>query len=192
MTGSCIEPKILSKRGWEALETIEEIWVDIKGAESYSVSSFGEVRNNSTDKLIKPHLTPNGILYVPLYIQGEKQARSVKVLVAEAFLEGKTKIFNTAINKDGDKRNNRVDNLAWRPRWYAIKYSRQFLKGKEFQHETKGPIHEIKTLDIFENIRQAGIVNGLLFRDVYGSCRSGAPVFPTLQIFAFDDSIQPR
>lgn len=165
------------------METIEEVWIDIKDAEGYSISSFGEVMNKQTNRLIKPQLTPNGILYVPLYVNGEKVTRSVKVMVAKAFVEGRTKIFDTAINKDGNKLNNRVDNLEWRPRWFAVKYSRQFLK--DYDQSDKGPIHETKSGVIFETIYEAGVINGVLFRDVFVSCRTGSPVFPTSQIFIF-------
>ncbi len=166
----------------------EEVWKDIRGLKGYSVSSLGDVRNISTNHIIKPQITKNGILYVPLFVNGEKVTRSVKVLVAKAFVSGRTKVFDTAINLDGDKRNNRADNLVWRPRWHAVKYSRQFLV--EYPHGKKGPVQELGEGDIFETIIEAGIVNGVLFRDVFTSCRTANPVFPTKQVFGFVDSIQ--
>jgi len=163
------------------METIEEVWVEIKGSEGYSISNLGEVKNNSTGGLIKPQISPQGVMYVPLYVNGEKVTRAVKPLVAKNFVPGQTKIFDTAINLDGDKRNNRMDNLAWRPRWFAVKYSRQFLT--EFEYADRGPLQEKKSEEIFDNIYQAGVINGILFRDVFTSCRVGTPVFPTTQIF---------
>lgn len=168
----------------------EEVWKDIKGLKGYAVSSLGDVRNKSTDHIIKPQITKNGILYVPLYVNGEKVTRSVKVLVAKAFVPGRTKTFDTAINLDGDKRNNRADNLVWRPRWHAVKYSRQFLPQNTYPHGKKGPVQELVEGDIFETIIEAGVTNGVLFRDVFTSCRTSNPVFPTKQIFGFVDSIQ--
>lgn len=165
------------------METTEEVWVDIKDAEGYSISSFGLVMNKASGKLIKPQHNPNGIVYVPLYVNGEKITRSVKVMVANAFVDGKTKIFDTAINKDGNKMNCRADNLVWRPRWYAVKYSRQFRT--EFPQAQKGPVQERVCGDIFETIYIAGVSNGLLFKEIFSSCRTGAPVFPTSQIFFF-------
>ncbi len=165
------------------MEVVEEVWVDIKDAEGYSISSFGLVMNKASGKLIKPQLTPNGIVYVPLYVNGEKVTRSVKVMVANAFVEGKTNMFDTAINKDGNKMNNRADNLVWRPRWYAIKYSRQFRA--EFPHSQKGPVQDSIGGEIFETIYVAGVSNGLLFKEIFTSCRTGAPVFPTAQVFVF-------
>jgi len=185
LTGSCIES---SSRVGDTMETLEMVWKDIKGAKGYSVSNLGDVRNKSTDHIIKPQITKNGILYVPLYVNGEKVTRSVKVLVAKAFVPGRTKVFDTAINMDGDKRNNRADNLVWRPRWHAVKYSRQFLV--EYPHGKKGPVQELLEGVIFETVVEAGVGNGVLFRDVFASCRTGAPVFPTRQVFGFTDSIQ--
>lgn len=187
LTGSCIES--ISRAG-DVMETLEMVWKDIRGAKGYSVSTFGDVRNASTNNIIKPQITKNGILYVPLFVGGEKVARSVKVLVAKAFVPGRTKVFDTAINLDGDKRNNRSDNLVWRPRWHAVKYSRQFLPQNPYPHGKKGPVQEVVEGDIFENIIEAGITNGVLFRDVFSSCRTAAPVFPTKQVFEFVDSIQ--
>lgn len=160
----------------------EDVWVDIKDADGYQVSSAGEVRNASTGKLIKPQITPNGVVYIPLYVNGEKKARSLRPLVANAFVEGKTTMFNTAIHLDGDKLNHRADNLVWRPHWFAVKYSRQFLKS--IAEESKGPVVDSERR-VYETVRDAGIANGVLFRDVYLSCRVGTPVFPTKQVFSW-------
>lgn len=172
------------------MEILEEVWTNIPGFPTYSVSNLGDVMNNKTEKLVKPHLTPHGVQYIPLHKKGANYTRSVKVLVARAYLEGQTKKFSTPINKDGNKSNNRVDNLAWRPLWFANKYSRQFLL--PFDHEEDGPVVERATQEEYATIREAAIENGLLFRDVYRSIFSEQPVFPTKQVFMIPHSIQVR
>lgn len=172
------------------METIEEAWITIPGFKRYSVSNYGYVMNIRTEKLVKPQLTPQGVVYVPLYEGGRNQARSVKVLVAKAFVEGETKIFDTPINKDGNKSNNQVSNLVWRPRWFAVKYSRQFLTN--YIRCDNGPVYDVKTEERFETIREVGISYGLLFRDVYRSTYSETPVFPTEQVFRIPNSIHVR
>lgn len=172
------------------MEVIEEVWVNIPDFDRYSVSNMGRVMNVRTEKLVKPQLTPQGITYVPLYTPNGNVARSIKVLVAKAFVDGETKIFDTPINKDGNKSNNQADNLVWRPRWFAIKYSRQFLS--IFDKELDGPVYENETDERFETIREVAITFGLLFRDVYRSSYSKTPVFPTGQVFRIPNSIHVR
>lgn len=170
--------------------TMEEVWKEIPDFPRYSVSNLGHIMNIRTEKLVKPQLTPQGVVYVPMYEGGENHTRSVKVLVARAFLEGETKIFDTPINKDGDKTNNRVDNLLWRPRWFAVKFSRQFPV--VYPHAYFGPIYETETDDRFDTIYEVGVLYGLLFKDIFRSIYSQTPVFPTNQIFRTPDPIQVR
>jgi hypothetical protein len=172
------------------MEVIEEVWATISDVPGYSVSNHGDVMNNKTETLIKPQLTPQGIVYVPLYADSKTITRSVKVLVAKAFVAGETDIFGTPINLDGDKTNNRVDNIVWRPLWFAVKYSRQFLH--PYIHAEVGPVYDIATQDRYETVYEVAVTNGLLFREVYRSCFSSTRVFPTGQTFHIPDTIQVR
>src|SRR5689334_13655848 len=104
----------------------EEQFKQIPGFDRYEVSSLGRVINIRTgrDMVLSP--TMDGILTVGLMLNGKQYRRSVKVLVARAFVEGETEIMNTPIQLDGDHKNLRADNLAWRPRWLALAYTKQF------------------------------------------------------------------
>jgi len=172
------------------METLEEVWVTIPDVPGYSVSNLGDVMNNKTETLIKPQLTPQGIVYVPLYSGSKTITRSVKVLVAKAFVEGETEVFGTPINLDGDKTNNRVDNIVWRPLWFAVKYSRQFLV--PYDKSEIGPVYDTLTQDRYETVYEVAVTHGLLFRDVYRSCFSSTRVFPTGHTFHIPDTIQVR
>jgi hypothetical protein len=55
----------------------------------------------------------------------------------------------------------------WRPRWFAWKYSRQFSELSE--HYKKGPIRDVDTRDRYFDVYEAGIVNGILFKDIWRS-----------------------
>lgn len=172
------------------MDTIEEVWETIPDYPGYSVSNHGHVMNNRTERLVKPQFTNHGVVYVPLWGDNMGSTRSVKVLVAKAFLEGETDVFDTPINKDGDKSNNHIDNLLWRPRWFANKYSRQFLY--EYQHANDGPVFDVETEIRYDTVYIVGIMFGLLFRDVFRSAFSGTEVFPTRQIFRIPTPIQVR
>ena len=78
-----------------------EIWKAIPGAETYMVSSLGRVRKNDT--ILANTRQKAG--YCVCSIKGK--TRYVHHLVAEAFLDGVGEIDHL----DGDKSNNRADNL---------------------------------------------------------------------------------
>lgn len=86
---------------------MEEIWKVIEEEPKYEVSNFGNIRNSKTKRLRKLEMNEKGYLRVKL----NKQYR-VHRLVATAFIdnpENKPEVDHI----DGDKRNNRVDNLRW-------------------------------------------------------------------------------
>ena len=57
--------------------------------------------------------------------------------------------FDTPINLDGDRHNNRVENLTWRPRWFAIKYNQQFRH--PYENPIPARIMDLKTGEVSEN-----------------------------------------
>lgn len=100
-----------------------EIWKDVKGFEGlYQVSNYGRVKslrrwvNRSNggywipERIRSLGTVRGGYLFVPLYKDGEKFPRRINRLVAEAFLEGYSE-GKDVHHIDGDKTNNRVDNL---------------------------------------------------------------------------------
>lgn len=98
--------------------TIEEKWLPlIYRGETYDrlyVSNYGKVKNLKTNKLIKFGLNKRGYLCATISLGSRENKASVKMhrLVAEAFIpliEGK----NHVNHKDGNKINNRADNLEW-------------------------------------------------------------------------------
>jgi hypothetical protein len=174
------------------MDELEEVWAEIPDFPKYVVSNLGRVMNIRTENVVKEQLTPQGIVYVPLY-GGPEKTKSVKLLVARAFLdygEYDPKVFDTPINKDGDKTNNRVDNLAWRPRWFAVKYSRQFLIVNPNSHV--GPVYDTATNMMYDNVYIVATTFGLLMRHVYRSTYAETPVFPTKQIFTIPNPIHVR
>lgn len=90
---------------------MEEIWKRYKETQ-YSVSSFGNLRNDRTGLVTRGSLQ-NGYRCFTMYIDGVVQGLSrVHRLVAEMFLEnpeGKSQVNH----KDGIKDNNCINNLEW-------------------------------------------------------------------------------
>lgn len=163
------------------MNDVNEVWATIEEFPRYSVSSLGFVMNVRTEKLVKPHLNQQGGLYVSLFEDDTQHGRSLKKLVARAFVEGESNMMDTPICLDGDKRNNRADNLMWRPLWFAQKYARQFTT--EYAQADAGPVYDMSNEERYETVRDAAMSNGLLFRGVFISTYTNAPVFPTDQVF---------
>lgn len=103
-----------------------EFWAEIKGYEGvYCVSSKGKVKHlasihktkirgtecqrKTKEKILKPWKRSNYFL-VDLWKNGERDIRSIHILVFEAF-KTKVKKGNFVHHKDGNKENNSIENL---------------------------------------------------------------------------------
>ena len=89
---------------------MQEIWKSFKLTD-YDVSNLGNVLNRKTKRLLKPFLNDR-YLVVDLFDNTVRQRVAVHRMVAIAFIENpENKEFVNHI--DGNKVNNRVDNLEW-------------------------------------------------------------------------------
>jgi hypothetical protein len=90
-----------------------EIWAPIARWEGkYEVSSIGQVRNLQSGVVLKPRKDKDGYLLLSLWDQGKKTDVKIHRIVATAFIlnpSGKPQVNH----KDGDKANNRIENLEW-------------------------------------------------------------------------------
>ena len=156
-------------------------WAVIQDFPNYVINVNGEVLNSSTGREIRPRRNPQGDVIIGL-MSDKQYTRSVRVLVARAFVPGESDIYDTAMQLDGDPDNLNADNIVWRPRWFACMYSRQFRKISEI--DRIGPIRDVETGDRYTDVYEAAITNGLLFKDIRKSMVTGESVFPTFQRFA--------
>lgn len=87
-----------------------ENWKDIEGYEGkYQVSNFGNVRNKSKVLSLR---TNRGYKYITLYKDGKTTSKAIHRLVAIYFIPNT--VNKPEVNHiDGDKKNNRIDNLEW-------------------------------------------------------------------------------
>lgn len=88
-------------------------WKLIEGFDGiYSVSNYGEVRNNRTGKLMKPSKNEKGYLHINLTKNGKRKAMRINRLVAQVFIpnpENKPQVNHIDFNRE----NNCVNNLEW-------------------------------------------------------------------------------
>lgn len=148
----------------------------IPGFENYDITNHGRVFNTDRDKLMTHSPTQDGDPTVGLVRDGVQYRRSVKVLVAEAFVRGKTVIFDTPIQIDGNKNNCHFMNLEWMPRWFAWEYTRQFNLYQPWYKN--GPLYDVVNNVEYDNIFQAAIETVSLAKSIYESVGTDTAVFP--------------
>lgn len=158
--------------------------VPIEGFWDYHITRDGEVINTKTNRVMTLSLNQNGDPTVGMVVDGYQYRRSVKVLVARAFVEGENEIFNTPVQLDGNKYNLRAENIVWRPRWFAWKYTKQFDEPYPLWY-SQGPIIDIVNRLRYRTVLDASVLNGVLCSDIRLSMLDERKVFPTGQIFVY-------
>lgn len=160
---------------------MQERWIELHEFPAYMVSDHGRIMNLEREKIKAQTPNQQGIPSALFVLDGKHYRRSTALLVSRAFLPPPKSVhFDTPINLDGDRFNNHIDNLAWRPRWFAVKYHKQFLT------EPRGcrdPIEDIETGEVFDTSWEAAIKYGLLDIEILLSMINNTFVFPTGQYF---------
>jgi hypothetical protein len=158
-----------------------EVWVPLLGYPGYSASNLGRVRNDNRDRVLTVVQLPTSYTYVGLIKDGIQVKRSVSKLISETFLpKPAISTFTTPIHFDGNLSNCKVDNLDWRPRWFAIKHTGQFRRDLPVYPD---PVRELKSEEVFENAWKAVLRYGLLYMDLILAIANKTCVFPTMQSY---------
>lgn len=160
---------------------MEEVWKSIDTFENYSVSDHGRIRSNLSDKILICYQNQSGLVQVGLMRNGQQKHRSVPLLVSRAFIPQPSGPFDTPINLDGDRFNNHVQNLMWRPRWFAVKYNQQFRE--QYEHSIDAPVEDLKSGEVTENSMECAKRYGLLEQEIVLAILNNTYVWPTYQRF---------
>lgn len=114
---------------------MQEIWKNIEGYEGYQVSNLGRIRTHNKitfskrhgerhwkDRILKPKVGKDKCLRVDLWKNGKHKTLLLHRLIANTFLEQNINTNLTVNHKDGNRLNNKVDNLEWLSRKDNILY----------------------------------------------------------------------
>lgn len=154
-----------------------EVWKDIAGYEGYyQISNFGNIR--SVDRVIysdkfhigikrelkgrtlNPSVNNHGYLSLILSKNGEKKSCRIHRLVAEAFIKNPNN-YDQVNHIDGDKTNNKVENLEWCNNQYNVIHA--YKNGLAKSHPKSIKQYDLKGnyIQTFESIVKASKeVNG--------------------------------
>lgn len=162
------------------------MWRTVDGFEEYEVSDSGAIRNKSTRHLLKPWSATGGYLYVAFYRNGKGHTKRLHRIVAKAFCEnpkGKPQINHI----DGNKTNNRADNLEW------CYHSENMIHAYENGLQTTiggNPVHSVVCVNdgkLFNTIHSASNYYGINREAIYACCVRESKRSKSGLIFRFAD-----
>lgn len=160
---------------------IMEEWRIITDFPNYSVSNFGNVKNNKTNRIMKLNVK-GGYYHISLNNNMDKKTFKVHRLVALAFIEN-THNKPEVNHKDKNKLNNNINNLEWMTR----KENNQHKSiGLIYNSNKNKPLYRLDKitgdiLEKYESIEDAGIwanenkltSNSHNGRNAIGNCVNG-------------------
>lgn len=166
-----------------------ETWLDIPHFSRYQISSEGRVFNKVSGVYMKTSQNNFGHPKISLLDEdGKRYTRSPAVLVAKAFVKPPNNICDRVVYLNGEHDDIRSENLVWRPRWFAWKYARQ-LKQVQPVHYHNLKVKNILNGNVYTNVIEAGMMEGLLYEHIWHSTYTGRPVFPDGSIWAVDERV---
>jgi hypothetical protein len=141
---------------------MSEIWKKISVKDTMSVSNLGNVRNDNTDTVYKPN-RKNGYLYVHVHMKDSKDmSLRIHRLVAEAFVKNDDPKNKDQVNHiDGDKTNNKAENLEWVTQSENLKHAVKEGLLKTQARKICRYDKEDKLLNTYDSIAQAAEKTGI-------------------------------
>ena len=164
-----------------------ETWKELKGYEGdYEVSNMGQVRSTTKvftcyslrgngihertryGRILQPSVQNNGYLVVWLSRNGKVKAHTVHRLIAKTFIENPKNLY-CVNHKNGNKTDNRVENLEWCTSGENLKHAYEKL-GRVHRKGTK--IICIELNKTFESIKSASEELNVN-KEAIGNCLAG-------------------
>lgn len=129
----------------------------IDGFENYAITSNGKVFNVNTMEEKIPTDNQRGYLYVDLYNSGKRKRFYVHRLVAQYFIENPMR--KPFVNhKDGNTKNNFVQNLEWCTPAENVEHASKVLKVMECYNNANYKKHIVKLIEDFNKKNKTDLV----------------------------------
>lgn len=161
-------------------DATKEIWVDVKGFEGlYQISDFGRLKSFKVAPLgqIRSLTNAKGD-YLRVVLQGKgvpRKSISIHRLVAEHFLPQPP--CRSIVNHiDGNKQNNRADNLEWISQAENVRHSKKYLHPTQFDgmlsynHQRRRNVYQYNSagtlLASYESCKEASEKTGICKRSI--------------------------
>lgn len=153
---------------WEDMP--EEEWRDILGFEGlYQVSSYGNVKTIKKDGVeMSQQENRNGYMTVHLRDKGVERRAMVHRLVAEAFIPNPNELRDVN-HKNGDKSDNRLENLEWASHSDNMTHSFREL-GKNVRHIVQLDLDN-NFIERWNSIAEASEATGICRTNIGECCR---------------------
>lgn len=90
-----------------------ENWTLITNYPNYAVSKDGQIKSMRFNRILKPSYSDSGYAYVNLSNEGLLKSTAIHKIVIEHFKGAKPAENCVVDHKDGNKKNNHIDNLEW-------------------------------------------------------------------------------
>jgi hypothetical protein len=169
-------------------KTMEEEWKTIRDYPAYEVSNMGFVRRIGSNRVLQPKKAKGNSWFVKLSIDGDQVSKTIKILVAEAFVPKpqhyQGELFDTPVQRVMNTDDLRAEKIVWRPRWFAVKFRRD-LRPSAHPYYFDVPVRNINTGKRHASILTASLEDCVLMEDVYRSCLEERRVFPEWHRYEF-------
>lgn len=129
-----------------------EQWQPANGYSGYSVSTLGAVRKDATGRIVPAHKSPNGYLRAGVRSDDGKKGDYIHRIVAKTWVpnpEGKAEVNH----KNGDKTDNRPENLEWMTHAENIAHAIKYLGRGTRQLKAEGHPNRKLTVAAVRSIR---------------------------------------
>lgn len=143
---------------------MREEWRTLAAYPDYEVSNYGEIYSHKTDRILEGRDSGHGFIRVHLTNEDGTREEYIHQMVASAFVRGwrpRTQVMHF----DGDKSNNRVDNLRVRSR-------RFYPEDVRIRHYRGQSVRIVETGEIFRSIRDCARKIGGDYSTIY-QCLKG-------------------
>ena len=162
---------------------MKEIWKDIKEYEGiYQISNYGRIKSlsrlieNSNNRITKEKIRKatkdkDGYLCIVLSKDGTNKTCKVHRLVAQTFISNPLN-KPTVNHKDGNKQNNKINNLEWMTDKEQMKHCKEVLGWKPSENRIKRRKVQRSDGKIYNSIKEASIENNVFASNITMCCQN--------------------